>query len=209
MHQNAELAAVLMPDGSIQLEWTPLATTGGLNQHSLLLQNEIYARYADEADGWLFFLGFYSKSTPLSPSLSFWRSFSSLFIDRLKLTPDLEELRSNAAVSLADDERDHLLESAPLMPGGEYLTTGTLTELWDALHETFYRKIDTFAGLVVDFFKEYSPDVHLAGRIYFHLVENKNHESPFAFLATYSTRLNEEGESRHLPFDRFGGFFEG
>ncbi|MCJ7601397.1 MAG: hypothetical protein MUO63_07815, partial [Desulfobulbaceae bacterium] len=29
--------------------------------------------------------------------------------------------------------------------------------------------------------------------------ENKNHEAPFAFLATYSTRLNDEGESRHLP----------
>ncbi|MBI5556247.1 MAG: DEAD/DEAH box helicase [Deltaproteobacteria bacterium] len=200
MQQNTELTAILMPDCSIQLEWTPLAAgSAGHKQHTLSLQNEIHARYVDEPEGWLFFLGFCAKSTPLSPSLTFWRTFSSLFINKLKLTPGLEELRADAAVSLAGEERAQLLETAPLMPGGEYLTTETLAELWDALHETFYRKIEGFAGPVADFFKEYSPDVHLAGRIYFHLVENKDHEAPFAFLATYSTRLNEEGESRHLP----------
>lgn len=39
----------------------------------------------------------------------------------------------------------------------------------------------------------------MVGRIYFHLVENKNGADPFAFLATYSTTLNADGESRHLP----------
>lgn len=196
--QYTELVAVLMPDCSIQLEWSSSAAEG-LNQHSLSLQNEIYARYADEPEGGLFFLGFSSKSIPLSPSLSFWRKFSGLFIHKLKLTPDLEELRSRVVVSLADEELNQLLQTAPPMPGGEYLTTETFSVLWEVLHKIFYRKIDAFDGPVRDFFKEYSPDVHLAGRIYFHLVENKNHESPFAFLATYSTRLNEEGESRHLP----------
>ncbi|MEW6517840.1 MAG: DEAD/DEAH box helicase [Thermodesulfobacteriota bacterium] len=198
MQQNAELSAVLMPDCSIQLEWIPLAAAG-LKRHNPAVQNEIYARYAADPDGWLFSLGFCAKSIPLPPSLAFWRTFSSLFIHKLKLTPDLEELRANAVVALADDERTQLLESAPLMPGGEYLTMATLPELWNTLHGIFYDKIETFEGPVADFFKEYSPDVHLAGRIYFHLVENRDHEAPFAFLATYSTRLTAEGESRHLP----------
>lgn len=198
MKQTNELAAVLMPDGSIQLEWAPLVTAG-LNQHSLTVQNEIYARYVDEPDAWLFSLAFCSKSTPLPLSLAFWRTFSNLFIHKLKLTPDLEELRSDASVSLPDDERTQLLQTAPLMPGSEYLTTDALTQLWEELHETFYQKIDAFDGTVGDFFLEYSPDIHLAGRIYFHLVENREHESPFAFLATYSTRLGKDGESRHLP----------
>ena len=85
------------------------------------------------------------------------------------------------------------------MTGGEYLGAETLAILWEGLHETFYRKVAANTGSVADFLREYSPGVHLAGRIYFHLVENKDHESPFAFLATYSTRLNEAGESRHLP----------
>ncbi|OGQ85954.1 MAG: hypothetical protein A2512_01320 [Deltaproteobacteria bacterium RIFOXYD12_FULL_56_24] len=100
-----------MPDCSIQLEWTPLAGRG-INQHNLTLQKEIYARYADKPDSWLFFLGFCSKSSPLSVSLAFWRRFIH------KLTSDLEALRSNAVVALADDERAQLLESAPLMLGG-------------------------------------------------------------------------------------------
>lgn len=198
MHRNTELSAVLMPDGSIQLEWTPL-TADGFNHSSEAMQGEIFARSTDEPDGWLFFLGFCSKSVPLSPSLAFWRIFSSLFIQKLKLTPDLGEVRANVVIPLTSEDCARLLETAPLMPGGEYLTPETLVALWDALHETFNRKIDTYAGSVSDFFREYSLDVHLAGRIYFHLVENKNHESPFAFLATYSTRLNEAGESRHLP----------
>ncbi len=198
MPRNTELAAVLMPDCSIQLEWTPPASVG-LNQSSHAMQNDILAHSAAEPDGWLFFLGFCSKSVPLSPSLAFWRTFSGLFIQKLKLTAGLEELRANVVVPLADEERAGLLESAPLMPGSEYLTADALTEFWEALHETFYRKIESFAGSVADLFKEYSPDVHLAGRIYFHLVEARENESPFAFLATYSTRLNADGESRHLP----------
>ena len=196
--QNAELTAALMPDCSILLEWAPPAA-GGLNQHSLSLQEEIYTRYSAEPEGWLFSLGFCTRSIPLSPSLAFWRTFSSLFIHKLKLTPALEKLRSNVVISLADEELSQLLETAPLMPGGEYLTTETLPVLWEALHEIFYRKIDLFDGPVAEFVKKYSPDIHLAGRIYFHLVENKDHEAPFAFLATYSTSLNAEGETRHLP----------
>ncbi len=195
---KTELAAVLMPDGSIQLEWAQ-PVVGDPMPSSRSLQHEIYGRYVDEPEEWLFFLGFCAKSIPLSPSLAFWRTYSSLFIQKLKRTPGLEELGAHAVIPLADEERGHLLESAPLMQGEEYLTVATLTKLWEALHETFYRQREAFGGTVADFFKEYGPDLHLVGRIYFHLVENKDHALPFAFLATYSTRLNEAGESRHLP----------
>ncbi|MGA7277462.1 MAG: DEAD/DEAH box helicase [Desulfocapsaceae bacterium] len=198
MRHDNELCAVVLPDGSLQLEWNS-PVSDGLTHAGKALQDEIFERFSREAEGWLFFLGFCSKSVALPPALSFWRAFSGLFIRRLKLTPELETLRSAVEVPLADAERDRLLESAPPMPGGEYLSAETLSSLWAALHGIFCRKIDAHTGSVADFFRAYSPDVHLAGRIYFHLVENKDHESPFAFLATYSTRLNEAGESRHLP----------
>ncbi len=199
MQQPAELTAVLMPDGSIQLEWAPATTAGKLTPHSLALQEEIFARSADQADDWLFFLGFCNKSIPLSLSLAFWRTCAGLFLRRLKLTPDLEQLRENAIIPLDSEDCLQLLESAPPMPGGEYLNAETLSSAWDALGAAFAQKIAAFPGPVADFFRSFSPDIHLAGRIYFHLVENKNHDAPFAFLATYSTRLNNEGESRHLP----------
>ena len=192
-----ELNVVIMPDGSIQLEWTP--ATGRINQHSDHLQNEIYEQYSADPKNWLFYLGFCNKKITLSPSLSFWRRFSNLFIHKLKLTPDLEELRGNIVIPLTEEEITQLQNQIPMMPGSEYLQEEVLLELWETLHEIFSQKIAAYDGSVEGFFKEYSPDVHLVGRIYFHLVENKNHEFPFAFLATYSTRLNDEGESQHLP----------
>jgi superfamily II DNA or RNA helicase len=195
---RTELSAILMPDCSIQLEWTSPVADGD-KPASRVMQDEIFTRFTQEPDGWLFFLGFCPENIPMSPSLTFWRTFSILFIRKLKLTPDLEELRAKAVIPFTEEERIRLLESAPLMTGGEYLTAETLAALWEGLNATFCRKIDAHVGSVADFLREYSPDLHLAGRIYFHLVENKNHASPFAFLATYSTRLNEAGESRHLP----------
>ncbi|TKB27002.1 DEAD/DEAH box helicase [Desulfopila sp. IMCC35006] len=195
---RTELVAILMPDCSIQLEWS-LPPADGPQHSGQVMQDDVFVRFTQDPDGWFFFLGFCAENIPLSPSLAFWRTFSALFIRKLKLTPNLEELRAKVVIPFTDEERGRLLESAPLMTGGEYLTAETLAILWAGLHVTFCRKMDAYAGTVADFLREYSPDVHLAGRIYFHLVENKDHESPFAFLATYSTRLNEAGESRHLP----------
>ena len=194
---HKELDAVMMPDGTIQLEWAP--AFGRIYKHGELLQNEIHERYSADPDNWLFYLGFCNKKIPLSPSLSFWRSFSGLFIRKLKLTPDIEDRRGGIRIPLAGEELVQLQDQVPLMPGGEYLDEEVLPALWDTLHEIFSRKIEAYDGSVEAFVKEYSPDVHLVGRIYFHLVENKTSDASFAFLATYSTRLNDEGESRHLP----------
>ncbi len=192
-----QLDGVMMPDGTIQLEWAP--ALGRINKQGELLQEEIQARYSADPDNWLFYLGFCNKKIPLSPSLSFWRSFSGLFIRKLKLTPDIEELRDRVGIPLAREELAQLRDQVPLMPGGEYLDEEVLLALWDRLAEIFSRKIAAYDGSVEEFVKEYGPDLHLVGRIYFHLVENKSSNASFAFLATYSTRLNDEGESRHLP----------
>ncbi len=195
---DLELQAVMMPDGAVRLEWAPVVG-GSVNKRQGGLQHEVYEYYSSSPYSWLLFLGFCNKQIPLSPSLSFWRRFSGLFTRKLGLVPDMEEQRDKVAISLDGDELAGLLETAPLMPGAEYLTAEALLALWDMLHEIFYEKIAAYKGTVEEFVREYSPGVHLVGRIYFHLVENRGDEAPFAFLATYSTRLNDEGESRHLP----------
>ncbi|WP_136809621.1 DEAD/DEAH box helicase [Desulfosediminicola flagellatus] len=192
-----ELQAVIMPDGTLQLEW--MSVTGKMAGQQSILQNEIYEHYSSEPESWLFYLGFCNKKIRLSPSLTFWRRFSGLFVHKLSLTPDIEQLRGDVSIPLTDDELSELIETVPLMAGGEYLHAEIVFELWNELQELFSQKISAYDGSVEEFVKEYSPDVHLVGRIYFHLVENKNSEAPFAFLATYSTSLNDDGESRHLP----------
>jgi non-specific serine/threonine protein kinase len=202
-----ELNAVVMPDRTIQLEWTP--TVSKTPKYNTKLQNEIHEQYSTDRDSWLFYLGFCDKKIKLSPSLSFWRKFSGLFIHKLKLTPDIEKLRGKIAIPLVDEELTQLWDQIPMMPGSEYLQEEVFLDLWTTLHKTFSRKISAYNGSVEEFIKEYSPEIHLVGRIYFHLVENKNPEAPFAFLATYSTRLNDEGESQHLPLKYALEEFEG
>jgi len=194
---NQELNVVVMPNGSLQLEWTD--TQKNRNKSSMLLQEEIYKRFSGDADSWLLFLDFCDHQVLLSPSLDYWRNFAGVFTKRLSQTPDLEILRHKVKVLVEEDELRQHLECAPLMTGSEYLSLELLEAVWTGLNNTFTLAIKSYNGTVEDFFRDYSPNVHLVGRVFFHLVEHKSDDYPFAFMATYSTSLNKKGKSKHLP----------
>jgi len=92
-----------------------------------------------------------------------------------------------------------VLESAPTMTGVEYLHQKLLQDVWIGLNRAFCREIKSYSGSVNAFINTYSPGMHLVGRIFSHLVENKKSDDPFAFLATYATRVDSDGNSKHLP----------
>lgn len=194
---HERLEAVVMPNSSIQLEL--LSQVDEINQQTQVLQQEIFDRYSSDPQSWLFFLGFIGKNQELSPSLLFWRGFSRLFIRRLSLTADIEEHRSRISIPLTAEDLLRLQETAPSMIGGEYLSDHTFLGIWEDLHQIFTTQTAGFDGSIAEYLHRLSPEIHLVGRIYFHLVENTKSDAPFAFLATYSTRLNDEGETRHLP----------
>jgi non-specific serine/threonine protein kinase len=195
--RNSELYAVVMPDGTIQLEW--IESSRKLSKASSSLQEALQETFQAEPDRWLFYLGFYRQESRFSPSLEFWRQFAGLFVRRLRLSSELERLRERVVVPLGDDECQGFLGRVPPMTGAEYVGEDLLHSTWQLLHDIFASSIAAFSGSVADFIKGFSPDAHLLGRIYFHLVENKNGPQPFAFLATYSTALNAQGETKHLP----------
>ena len=194
---NQELNIVVMPNGLLQPEWTD--TQEAVNKSAQLLQEEIFSRYQADENSWLLFAGFCDKTVLLSPSLNFWRNFARVFTKKLSRIPDIETLRHKAEVCAEPDELRHIVESAPLMTGSEYLSPDLLMSVWERMSRAFSAAIKSYKGTVDEFIRAYGPDVHLVGRVFFHLVENKTGEQPFAFLATYSTRLNKEGKSKHLP----------
>ena len=194
---HAELEAVVLPDGTLQLEW--IGSSGKLSNATDILQNTIFEKYSTEPDNWLLYLGFCRRSTPLSPSLGFLRKFAGLFTQTLRLTPDIEQLRGHVILPFEPPDVKEIAGQIPLMTGSEYLGEDQLRSLWQSLHDVFSRQIGSFGGTVEEFLKGYSPDIHVAGRIYFHLVENRKGSDPFAFLATYSSSLNADGEAKHLP----------
>ncbi|MCI0469037.1 MAG: SNF2-related protein, partial [Nitrospirae bacterium] len=122
-----------------------------------------------------------------------------MFVERLRLTPDIETVRHRLETAPDKNAVDDALLSAPLMDGSEYLIAEVLVHKWNALNNEFKRQIKAYKGTVEEFIHEFSPQTHLLGRVYFHLVENKKGDSPFAFLATYSTSIAKDGKSRHLP----------
>ena len=194
---NRELQAVIMPVGSIRLEW--LKTRERTDKSRDLLEQEIFRRFTENPDGAFLFLGFRDASVSLSPSLDYLRGFCGLFAGKLKQTPDLESIRDEVSVKLSKEERDHALASVPPMTGAEYLSRVVLDGLWQRLHDEFRSEIGQYEGTVEAFIQQYSPDVHLVGRVFFHLVDNKREDALFAFLATYTTALNKQGKSRHIP----------
>jgi SNF2 family DNA or RNA helicase len=145
------------------------------------------------------FLGFSENSISMSESLGYLRLIASIFVKKLSMNSDVEILREKIVVKIEDEDIERFLQNAPYLNGIEYLNREWIQNIWDRLNQAFCIGIKTFKGSVAEFFSTYSPNVHLVGRVFFHLVESKKEEYPFAFLATYSADVSKDGKSRHLP----------
>ena len=139
----------------------------------------------------------------LPPSLAFARDLGKLFFTRLCAIPDLDAARARLSVSEPGDELARLASSAPPMLGGEYLSPEALSQAWSALGAEVQREIGAFSGTVHAWLQSKSPLWNAVGRVHFHLAENKRDEhAPFAFLATYATRISKQARVQHAPLGR-------
>ena len=156
----------------------------------------------------LLHLGAVEVETALPPVFGFFRDLGRRFVTRLCGAPDLETQRARLElpVPLADLRAWAL--SAPPLDGAEYLTDESIAALWSAALDAFRAAVGGFAGTVEAWLRGQSPLWHLVGRIHFHLAENKSDvERPFAFLATYTTKLSAAAKVQHLPLGRALGAF--
>ncbi|MGB6503198.1 MAG: DEAD/DEAH box helicase [Xanthobacteraceae bacterium] len=89
------------------------------------------------------------------------------------------------------------------MTGAEYLTVGVLADLWRGMDAAFDAELADAKLSVQEFLKRRHPAWNLVGRVHFNLAENrKDEEAPFAFLATYTTRLSVQAKAQHLPLGK-------
>ncbi len=142
----------------------------------------------------------------LPPVFTWWREFAARYVAALcfQAPSATDALRSSPVVARvpapSEGEIATLVLTAPLMPGAEYLTAQVLLVLWDelsaALAESLHRSGTDFQR----FLQGLNPAWNLVGRVHFNLAENRRDPaSPFAFLATYTTRLSAQGKAQHLP----------
>lgn len=156
---------------------------------------DLYESFSNKYEG-LFYLTFKEKEA-LSPALVFLHDLSSLFLKRLSEQPDLEISREHIDVPLDHEDVDLLLVELPLVLGNEHINADWIHLQWAQLNGAFSKLISHREGSVESYLKGLNDNIHVADRIYFHLVENKGSDQPFAFIATYSVKSGNG--AKHLP----------
>ena len=93
---------------------------------------------------------------------------------------------------------ERLLNSVPFTLGSEFVTADWLKTAFLNLKHVFAEEISAYEGTVSLYLAEKSQHLRAPERIFFHLVESKEEDYPFAFLATYATK-GEDDKVRHMP----------
>lgn len=176
-----------------------------------LLADEIRSRlgssFALGAGHGLLHLGTAEIGRILPPAWAWWRDFAARYVTALCATPEGGEI---AVVTPAATDFDALIADAPPMTGGEYLTPDVLATLWGEINTALHQELATAKVSLQDFLKLRHPAWNLVGRVHFNLAENrKDPESPFAFLATYTSRLSAHGKAQHQPLSQALAEFSG
>lgn len=193
------LAPVLTPHGLLTLRQT--AEPPALEPLQDARLKKAFARGCGHG---LVCLGADEVGTALPPALSYWREFGSRYVTELCALPGIGERRRKASLPApTEDELSRLAAAVPPMIGAEYLTAAVLAELWRGMDAAFDAELAEAGVSVQAFLKSRHSAWNLVGRVHFNLAENRrDEEAPFAFLATYTTRLSAAAKAQHLPLGK-------
>ena len=159
---------------------------------------KLLGQFEQDRYGALYHMGLAEKSPYLSPSAAFLYQVSDAFFKTLTSLPELEISRGETRAEPSEEAADRLIRAVPFVIGAEYITEKWIRGIFRKLNEIFSREIGDYDGTVEMYLTEKNQHLHVPERIFFHLVENKDDDFPFAFLATYATR-GEDGKVRHVP----------
>ena len=142
----------------------------------------------------------------IPPTFVWWRDFAMHYVGAVCLHASGTAWDAPPAAVLSgfpaptDADVATFVLTAPIMPGAEYLSADVLLGLWGDLGAAF---AESFAASRTDlqgFLKAFNPSWNVIGRVHFNLAENRRDQDlPFAFMATYTTRLSAQAKAQHLP----------
>ena len=193
------LEPVLTPHGSLTLRETGEALV--LEPEQGLRLKKAFARGTGHG---LLWLGASEVGTTLPPVLSYWRELGVRYVTALCALPGIGEGEAKPPVPIpGDGEFDTIAVAVPPMIGAEYLTADVLANLWRDMDAAFDAELAEARLSAQEYLKSCHPAWNLVGRVHFNLAENrKDEDAPFAFLATYTTRLSAAATAQHLPLGK-------
>lgn len=163
-------------------------------------QCQLVDAFAMGAGHGLFYLGSTQVGTVLPPALAWWRDFAARYVSAVCGRGE----GADAAVAAPGTRvLEGWIAEAPPMLGAEYLSAPVLSSLWSETALAMKAEWMAAKNTLADFLKSRHPAWNLVGRVYFNLAENrKDPDAPFAFLATYTSRLSAHGKAQHLPLSK-------
>ena len=138
----------------------------------------------------------------LPPVFQWWRAFAARYVAALCLQSSGADSASAIPDIAAPTEAEFasLVLTAPIMAGAEYLAPDVLRALWGDTATALAHSLTAAKTDLQSFLKGLNPAWNLVGRVHFNLAENRRDDSaPFAFMATYTTRLSAQAKAQHLP----------
>ncbi len=157
-------------------------------------------------------LGADEAGTVLPPVFSYWREFGAWYVTALCAHPDTDAAPRKVYVAAPPAaELERLVLAAPSHDGrgiSERRRSLVLSgRNWTA---AFGIELAESKCGIQEFLKRRNPAWNLVGRVHFNLAENrKDPDAPFAFLATYTTRLSANAKAQHLPLGKALGEYAG
>jgi len=189
---DSDVSLSLSPQGRLHIDETTAAGP------SPLIADGLRAAVAKSSAHALRWLATRGLDAHLTPGDAFWRDFARRYFTRLCHTPELDVIETLPPPPSA--ELESLAQSAPPLPGAEYLKADALLRLWRELDALAFAEIAETHGGAQVWLREQNPVWSLVGRVTFHLAENKRDpDRPFAFLATYIHRISEQAKPQYLP----------
>ena len=156
------------------------------------------AKAGQDSGALLLLLGAELVGVALPPVAGWWRDLAVRYLTAVCTRSTAESLGRVQAPDAG--ELQALAWSAPPMAGAEYLSIEVLERLWADLEQALHAELACSGQALDAYLKGRNQAWNLVGRVHVHLAENrKDAEFPFAFLATYSTRLSAQGTAQHRP----------
>ena len=163
----------------------------------------ILSAFAESPAHGLLHLATAELQSSLPIALAFARDLGRAYLTRLSHTPGLEGAKQIEPVEPPISELAMMAMRAPPMVGAEYLTADVLADWWSNLDHIVRKEIASHLDGAQAYLQKKNPIWRLVGRVTFHLAENKRDpQMPFAFMATYATRLSAQGRVQHEPLGK-------
>ncbi len=139
-----------------------------------------------------------SSSNSMNPSTSYWYEFVTAFMRDFCI--HLENESSDRTLNPIVLEK--FISCRLMIAGGEFVDADFLQKVWNDLYTKLWKAIQTSNKDPRQYLESKYPQWAQVGQVHFHIAESQKDATPFAFLASYTTRVSERTRIQHIPLAR-------